>query len=142
MKVKIKLVDEKMPLPEYKTVGAVGFDLYLRQEEKIAPHAVVRMPANVVIKVPKGHFLLINGRSSTPGKFGLFVFPGIIDPDYCGDEDEFSIQAMNLTNKTIRIEKGLRVAQGILIKISKANFNVVSKMGSKSRGGYGTTGHK
>ena len=142
MKVKIKLIDKSLPVPEYKTAGAVGFDLYLRNNEIIMPRAVVRMPANVVIKVPKGHFLLINGRSSTPGKFGLFVFPGIIDPDYCGDEDEFSIQAMNLTNKTIRIEKGLRVAQGILIKISKANFDVVTKMGEKSRGGYGTTGHK
>lgn len=142
MKVKIKLVDKSLPVPEYKTPGAVGFDLYLRQNEMIKPHEVVRMPANVVIKIPRGHFLLINGRSSTPGKFGLLVFPGIIDPDYCGDEDEFSIQAMNLTNKTVRLEKGLRVAQGILIKISKANFDVVPRMGAKSRGGFGTTGHK
>lgn len=142
MKVKIKLVDRTLPVPEYKTVGAVGFDLYLRNDETIAPHQVVRMPANVVIQIPKGHFLLINGRSSTPMKFGLLIFTGIIDPDFCGDEDEFSIQAMNLTNKTVRLEKGLRIAQGILIKISKADFNVVDRMGNKSRGGYGTTGHK
>lgn len=142
MKVKIKLVDKSLPVPEYKTAGAVGFDLYVRNNETIKPHEVVRMPANVAIQIPRGHFLLINGRSSTPGKFGLMVFPGIIDPDFCGDEDEFSIQAMNLTNKTVKIERGLRVAQGILIKISKADFDVVSKMGNKSRGGYGTTGHK
>ena len=74
--------------------------------------------------------------------FGLIIFTGIIDPDYCGEEDEFSIQAMNLTNKTVKLEKGTRIAQGILIKISKANFQVVKKMNSKSRGGFGTTGHK
>lgn len=142
MKVKIKLVDSSMASPEYKTKGAVGFDLYLRKREVIKPREIVLMPANIVMKIPKGHFLLINGRSSTPRKFGLIIFTGIIDPDFCGDEDEFSIQAMNLTNRTVRLDKGLRIAQGILIKISKAEFQVVKKMGNKSRGGFGTTGFK
>lgn len=142
MKLKIKLVDPSLPVPEYKTKGAVGFDLYLRKDEIIKPKKIVRMPANLVVEIPRGHFLLINGRSSTPMKFGLIIFTGIIDPDFCGDDDVFSIQAMNLTNKTIKLEKGLRIAQGILIKISKAELRVVKKMNAKSRGGFGTTGYK
>lgn len=142
MKVKIKLVDASMPAPEYKTKGAVGFDLYLRKDEIVLPGEVKLFPSNLIMKVPKGHFLLINPRSSTPHKFGLLVFTGIIDQDYCGEEDEFNIQVMNITKKKMKIERGTRIAQGILIKMSHATFTQVKKMGKTSRGGFGTTGHK
>ncbi len=141
MKVKIKLVDPTLPSPEYKTKGAVGFDLYLRKDETVMPGEVKLFPSNLIMEVPKGHFLLINPRSSTPHKFGLLVFTGIIDQDYNGEEDEFNIQVMNITKKKIKIEKGTRIAQGILIKMSHADFVQVKKMGKKSRGGFGTTGH-
>ena len=35
---------------------------------------------------------------------------GIIDSDYCGDEDELKVQLFNFTNKEVVIEKGTRVA--------------------------------
>jgi dUTPase len=50
---------------------------------------------------------------------------------------------MNMTNKTQHIEKGTRIWQGVFIKIEKADFEVVKKMGNdNSRWGFGTTGIK
>lgn len=140
MKISIKRLDQDLPVPEYKTPGAVGFDLYLRNNEKVRPKEIIRIPANIIVKIPFGYLLLINGRSSTPIKHGLLVFPGVVDSDYCGDNDELNIQVMNLTSKTVNLEKGSRIAQGILVAIAKAEFKQVKKMAKKSRGGFGTTG--
>lgn len=141
MKVKIKRFDKSLPMPEYKTSGAVGFDLYVRNNETINSHEIKLLKANVGIKVPKNHFCLVQGRSSTPIKFNLMVIPGIVDQDYCGDDDEFTLEVINLGNKIVKLISGTRIAQGIFVKISKANFIEVSKMSPKSRGGFGTTGH-
>ena len=141
MKVKIKLFDQSLPLPEYKTTGAAGFDLYTREFIKIAPKEFTLVSANLAIKVPKGYFLLINSRGSTFNKFGLLVIPGILDEDFCGDDDECKIQLLNLSNKKVKLEKGTRIAQGILVKITRAEFTKVKIMKGKNRGMLGTTGH-
>lgn len=141
MEVKIKRFDKSLPLPEYKTPGAVGFDLYVKNDETIKSHEVKLLKANIGIKAPKNYFLQITGRSSTPAKFGLLVFTGIIDHDFCGDEDELKISVFNFTKSDVKILAGTRIAQGIFVKISKVEFKEVTKMSSKSRGGFGTTGH-
>ncbi len=141
MKVNIKRFEKDLPLPEYKTSGAAGFDLYSRENINLKSGETVLIPSNLVIKIPRGYFLLILGRSSTPIKFGLFVFPGVVDPDYCGEEDEIKISVYNLSCKRVEIAAGTRIAQGIFVKISKPRFAETAKMSRKSRGGFGSTGH-
>lgn len=140
MKVKIKRFDKSLPMPEYKTSGAIGFDMYVRFKETICPNETKAFPGNLGIKIPKGYFLLVTSRSSTAGKFGLLVIPGTIDPDFCGDEDEMKISVYNFTNKIVEIPAGTRIAQGIFIKTSRGEFKEVAKLSSRSRGGFGTTG--
>lgn len=141
MKVKIKRFDRSLPLPEYKTSGAVGFDIYVRYDEAIGPNASKRMPANLAVKVPPRHYLMVEPRSSVIFKFGLLVIGGTIDQDYCGDDDEIYITVVNMTDREVKIERGTRIAQGIFSRISKVDFEEVEKMGAKSRGGFGTTGY-
>ncbi len=141
MRVKLKRFDKSLPIPEYKTAGAIGFDLYIRNSEKIGPHEVAAFPSNIGVAIPRGHLLLVTSRSSTAGKFGLLVIPGTIDPDFCGDEDEMKISVFNLTDKTVEVTAGTRIAQGIFYKVSKVEFIETEKMNHRSRGGFGTTGH-
>ncbi len=129
-------------MPKYQTLGAAAFDLYVRNDEKIASGEFKLIPSNIALSVPRGNFLLVNSRSSSFNKFGLLIIPGIVDYDFCGNNDEIKIQALNLSKKAIILEKGTRIAQGIFVKISKANFVEVPKMSIKSRGGFGTTGEK
>src|SRR3989338_8245453 len=93
MKIEIKLIDSTLPLPTYQTSGSVAFDLYARRNIKIPPWKPTIIPANVIIEVPKGFFLLLASRSSTPIKRNLIVANGIgvIDQDYHGDKDEFEV---------------------------------------------------
>lgn len=140
-KIKIKRFDKSLPLPEYKTRGAVGLDLASRETRTIKPGEIGYIALNVAVATPKDHILLIAARGSTH-KYGLLPAHGIGigDPDYRGDNDEYAIPLYNFTKKAATIEKGARIAQGILVKFTRASWKEVPKMRSKSRGGFGSTG--
>ncbi len=142
MEIKIKRIDTTLPLPEYKTKGAVAFDLYARINDAIKPKEIKLIPANFIIETPVGYMLTIAARSSLAKKKGLMMANniGIIDQDYCGENDELAILLYNFTDSEVIIEKGERLAQGIFVKIEKGNWNEVEKMADESRGGFGTTG--
>jgi dUTP pyrophosphatase len=87
---------------------------------------------------------MLSARSSTAKKFSLIVANGvgIIDQDYCGDNDEIGLSVLNFTGTPVHIAKGDRVGQATLVSITKADeFKVVPKMDSRDRGGWGSTGH-
>src|SRR5918993_4239181 len=116
--VAIRRLDPSISLPEYQTPGAAGFDMAASADIVVEPVAIALVPTGLVIKVPEGHFLGIFARSSTPLKRGLMVANGVgvIDEDYCGATDEVKIQVLNFTNDTVRVNKGDRIAQGILLE--------------------------
>lgn len=141
MKVKIKRVDKTLPLPKYETDGSVGFDLLCRESAEIAPHSIVLIPANVIVETPPGYMLMVCLRSSTPRKFGLMMAQGvgIVDNDYCGEDDELKIQVYNFTDEPVTIEKGSRIAQGVFVRVDTAEWYEVDQMTAQSRGGFGST---
>lgn len=143
MKLKIKQIDNSLPKPVYQTSGSVAFDLYVRIKTIVKPFIPTIIPLNVIIKTPVDHVLLLAARSSLPLKKNLIVANsiGIIDQDYCGENDEIGLQVLNFTTTDIIVEKGERIAQAMLVKISKTNeFEIVDKMSNDSRGGFGSTG--
>ncbi|OGK35373.1 hypothetical protein A3A93_04805 [Candidatus Roizmanbacteria bacterium RIFCSPLOWO2_01_FULL_38_12] len=143
MKIKIKLIDKTLALPKYQTSGSVAFDLYARKNVKVPPWKPTIIPANVVIEVPKGFFLLLASRSSTPLKKNLIVANGIgvIDQDYHGDEDEIGVQVLNFSGKSVNVARGERIAQALLVQVAKVvEFEVVDSIKKQSRGGFGATG--
>ena len=143
MKLKIKRFDKSLPLPVYKTAGAVAVDLCARTDFTIESHQIGYIPMNVAIEIPDGYFILQSARSSTH-KLGLMAINGvaIFDRDYCGDNDEYHFAAYNFTDKPVTIEKGTRLCQILLIKCENFDFNEVDVMDNPSRGGFGTTGTK
>jgi len=142
MKVKITRIDKSLPLPEYQTNGSVACDLYARVETKIKPKEIKRVPGNVIIATPKGYMFLIASRSSTSLRKGLMPANGIGvgDQDFCGPEDEYQFTFFNYTNKTVTVERGERIAQGIFVPIEKASWVEVNSHNVKNRGGFGSTG--
>ena len=144
MIVKIKRLDTDLPLPQYETGGSVGFDLLCRESVTIAPQTVMLIPANVIIETPPGYMLMVTLRSSTPRKLGLLIphGVGIIDQDYCGEDDEIQIQVYNFTDQPVTVERGDRIAQGIFVRVDTAEWSEVAEMNSETRGGFGSTDNK
>ena len=142
-KIKIKRFDKNLPLPEYKTAGAAGFDLMTRETVTIKPSAVGYVPVNIAVETPEDCFLIIAARGSTH-KSGVMPVHGIGigDSDFRGDNDEYKIPLLNFTKKSVTIERGTRIGQGIFVKLIKAEWKEVDRMASKNRGGFGSTGKK
>ncbi len=140
MNVKISRVDKNLPLPKFQTNGAVGFDLYCRENTSIAAHSIARIPMNIVVEVPKGYMLYLKDRSSTAMKKGLLATAGIVDQDYCGPNDEVLFQVYNTTSETVDVKKGERICQGIFLAIGRCVWQEVGSMENRDRGGFGSTG--
>ena len=142
MQVAIQRIDPSLPLPQYETEGSVGFDLITRETTVIAPGKIGLVPGNVIVKVPEGYLLLISPRSSLPRKKGL-VCPhsiGVIDQDYHGAEDEILVQVQNVSQMPVTVERGERIAQGLFVRVDKAEWKEVEDHGAQTRGGFGSTG--
>lgn len=142
MKVHIKRIDARLPLPVYETGGSVGFDIMARENCRIKPRSLAFVPSNLIVEVPAGYMLTIAARSSAPSKKGLMTPHGIgiIDHDYCGSEDEIKVQVYNFTNKAVIVHRGEKIAQGIFVKIGKAVWREIAAARKKTRGGFGSTG--
>lgn len=142
MKVQIKRLDNSIELPKYQTGGAVAFDLSAREDMVIKSQEIKLVPTGLVVCVPSGYMLMLAARSSLPLKKGLMLpnSIGVIDQDYCGPEDELKIQLYNFTNQAVEIKKGERLAQGIVVKIEKADWEEVAELPAATRGGFGSTG--
>lgn len=142
MKVTIKRIDKTLPLPKYETAGSVAVDLVSRTDQKIQPGKVAVVPTNIVIKTPPGYMFVVVPRSSTPRKKGLLIPHGIgiIDQDFAGPHDEVGLQVLNFSDKTVHIERGERLGQGVFVKIAKVTWREIENVKTKTRGGFGSTG--
>lgn len=138
----IRLLDETMEVPEYKTEGSVAFDFQARIGVQIMPGKVELVPTGVVMEVPMGYALLVFARSSTPVRRGLLLANGvgIIDRDYCGPNDEIKLPMLNFTDQPVWLESKDRFAQGMLIEVPFVRFEVFTALNQKNRGGFGSTG--
>ncbi|MCG8917118.1 hypothetical protein L6E12_15110 [Actinokineospora sp. PR83] len=136
--VDTKRVDPDLSLPD-REPGAAAFDFPCREDVTIEPGKIGVIPLNSIVKVPKGYFLLLAIRSSTPVKRGLILANGIgiVDPFFCGDQDEIVMQLLNITSRPVTVKRGERLAQGMFIRAESFRWNEVSSMGYQRDGGKG-----
>lgn len=143
MKVKIKRIDQSLPLPQYATSGSVCFDLLARENMTVGAKSLALIPTNIIIETPPGFMFVVVPRSSTPRKKN-FLIPhgiGVIDQDYSGPEDEVLFQVYNFSDTDVTVEKGERLAQGCFIPVERVEFEEVTEnISDESRGGIGSTG--
>jgi dUTP pyrophosphatase len=142
MRLKIKRLDPTIPLPAYGTDEAAGFDLAAAHDASVPAGRIVLIRTGLIIEVPTGHCLAIFARSSTPLKRGLLVANGvgIVDPDYCGPNDEVMIQVLNFTAADVHVRRGDRLAQGIVLPAPRVHWAEVDEIRQPTRGGFGATG--
>jgi dUTP pyrophosphatase len=141
LEVLVHRVDPTLPLPTYATPGSVGFDLLCREETTVPPGAIAHLPSNLIIRTPPGYALLIAPRSSTARRTGL-TFPhslGVIDQDYCGQDDEIMIQVRNIREEPVVVARGERIAQGLFVPVALAQWREVERPDGPSRGGFGSS---
>jgi len=142
--VKVKVVNSSsLPLPVYKTDGSAGIDLqaYISAPIELKPFQRVLVPTGLFMAIPEGYEGQIRGRSGLALKHGITLANGIgtIDSDYRG---EIKVILINLSNEPFIINNGDRIAQFVLTKYQKIQFELVDSLEDTSRGegGFGHTG--
>ena len=143
VKVLVTRLNSKVKLPEYKTSGSSGMDLmaFVENPIKILPNTVELIPTGLSIAIPEDLEVQIRPRSGLAAKSSISVLntPGTIDSDYRG---ELKIILFNHGNKDFIVNNNDRVAQMVLMPVSKVDFNEVEKLPDTLRGesGFGSTG--
>lgn len=143
MKLKIKKLNENVNIPEYKSEGAAGMDLYANIDKPVTLRPLQRklIPTGLSIELEHGYEAQIRPRSGMALKNGISVLntPGTIDEDYRG---EVGIIAVNLSTDEYTIQPQERIAQMVITKVEQADIEVVTELSDTERGdgGFGHTG--
>lgn len=130
-------------LPEYKSEGAAGADLFACLAEPITLHPMERclIPTGVCVEFNSECEMQVRPRSGLALKHGITVLntPGTVDSDYRG---ELKVLLINLGSNDFVINHGDRIAQIIISEVKRVNFLQTSSLSDTKRGssGYGSTG--
>lgn len=130
-------------LPAYETAASAGMDLraYLAEPVMIAPMERKLIPTGLFIELPVGFEAQIRPRSGLALKHGISILnsPGTIDADYRG---ELKILLINFSDKSFEVGNGDRIAQMVISKHERIDWDEVEVLTETVRGegGYGHTG--
>ena len=130
-------------LPQYATLASAGMDVRASLSEPVAlaPLQRAMIPTGLYLEIPVGYEVQVRPRSGLAAKKGITVLntPGTIDADYRG---EVNVILVNLSDQPFVVEPGERIAQLVLAKHEKIEWEEVSELGATGRGegGFGSTG--
>ena len=144
--MRIKIINKSAhALPSYETIAAAGMDLraHLSAPVTLAPMERKVIPTGLHIALSAGTEAQVRPRSGLAAKHGITVLnaPGTIDADYRGD---VGVILINLSTDPFTIEDGDRIAQMVLAKYERAQWELTDTLEDSERGsgGFGSTGVK
>jgi len=140
MEVGIKILSPEAIVPEYQTEGAAGFDLHSSGTYLINPGDRALIGTGLAFEIPVGYEMEVRPRSGLAIKKGITVLnsPGTVDSDYRG---EVGIIIINHGTTGFIVERGDRIAQGVIDEVKRATFKVKTELSDTTRGegGFGST---
>jgi dUTP pyrophosphatase len=141
--IKVKRTTMTAILPERKSIGAAGYDLYVDSEKEIVipPFSTVMVSSGVAFEIPNNYFGAIYARSGLSTKEGIrpATCVSIIDSDYRGT---VGLPLHNDTAEEKKIKPYERVAQIVFQKALVVELELVDKLEPTERGenGCGSSG--
>ena len=140
--VHFKKVHADAQIPSYGSVGAAGMDFYALETVYLPARSFShKVRTGLTLELSPGTELQIRNRSSLSTKelVKLSNQVGTIDSDFRG---EIVIMLDNFGTEGYWVQKGDRIAQGILAPYLRAEFHPAEKLSETTRGegGFGSTG--
>ena len=121
-----------------------GFDLYADEDVILKYGETTAILTNIAIELPEGYVADVRPRSGLTLNTGLRVHYGTVDSGYrngigiiCENGDHGA-----LCNRTVRIKKGQKIAQLVILPIPEITLQEVEELSDSDRGvnGFGSTG--
>jgi dUTP pyrophosphatase len=126
------------------TPEAAGFDVCaaVPGATVLSAGEIKLVPCGFAMAVPKGYEAQVRPRSGLASKHGITMIntPGTIDSDYRG---EVFVPLINLGKSSFTIERGMRIAQLLILPVPEVEIAEVQELDETKRGGggFGHTGH-
>lgn len=141
MRVRFTRLHPNAWVPEYKTTGALGFDIGILEAITVPAHGDAFARTGLGFGLPDGHGLFIFPRSSIFKKQRLILANsvGVLDPDFSGAEDELKLHFYNPGDIDVVLEAGQRLVQGVVLPVAIVEL-CEGPAETVSRGGIGSTG--
>ena len=144
--MQVKIVNQSpYPLPSYATALSAGMDLRANLTEPVILRPLDRamVPTGLYIALPAGYEAQVRPRSGLAAKKGITVLnsPGTVDADYRG---EIRVILVNLSHEDFIVEPGERIAQMVIARHERVEWDAVEALDETERGagGFGSTGVK
>ncbi|MGU3372800.1 dUTP diphosphatase [Bacillus mycoides] len=143
MNLRVKDVE----LPRYAKPGDAGFDLVAAEDVIIWPGETKVVQTGLAFEIPPGYELQVRPRSGMTRNTKLRVVLGTVDSGYRGEVGvlvDNNERALGVNMKAHVIERGTRIAQGVIAPVEIAHFVEVDDLSVSERGnrGFGSTGIK
>ena len=145
VRVKRLASGEGLPMPVRMTAQAAGFDLPAAVAEPVVlkPGDIRLVPCGFAMALPPGYEAQVRPRSGLASRHGVTLVntPGTIDADYRG---EVQVPLINLGRAEFVVERGMRVAQMVVLPVPPVRLMEVDDLDTTERGtgGFGHTGHQ
>lgn len=144
MNIELQKLNPQAKIPTYATLGAAGFDFYSIEEGQVTYGNPVVFGTGIAAKIPENYVLLLFSRSGHGFKENVRLSnsTGVIDSDYVGEIKVKLTMDFPSWQSTLHIKPGDRIAQGVVLPISRVEFKLVDTLPQTLRGsgGFGSTG--
>lgn len=131
-------------MPHYAHPGDAGADLVAAEVVRLEPGERALVATGVRIALPEGFAAFVVPRSGLAAKHGITIVnsPGTVDAGYRG---EIKVSLLNTdSSSAYDVAVGDRIAQLIIMPVTRANFIPVDELPDSARGasGFGSTGYQ
>ncbi|MFQ5967892.1 MAG: dUTP diphosphatase [Acidimicrobiia bacterium] len=141
MQISFTRLDKELPPPARAHPGDGGVDLSAREAARLAPGERAVVPTGLAVAIPPAFAGLVVPRSGLAAHSGIGVVnsPGLVDSGYRG---EIKVILINLGSEEVKIERGDRIAQLVVVPVDLAEFVETDELPNTGRGadGFGSTG--
>jgi dUTP pyrophosphatase len=137
--LEFKRIARDASAPEYMLSTDVGLDLKANENINLRPMEQKIVRTGIVIRIPNNHVGLIRDRAGIVTKMNVHTAAGTFDPGFRG---EVSIVLVNFGDEEVMVEKGMRIAQMIIIPVTRVEIKEVKSLSETERGekSFGSTG--
>jgi len=138
MKIKFKKLNPEAKLPVYGHPGEdAGLDLFSLEDTEIKPGERHLFQLGFALEFESGYAAIVKDKGGPPMKYGLHTMGGVFDSGYRG---EYNVLLINLSQETVTIKKGQKIAQLVIYPVMVAKLEEVEELDSTSSRGTGQHG--
>jgi len=130
-------------IPERAYAGDAGLDLAACERVELAPGARAVVGTGLAVAIPDGYAGFVQPRSGLAARHGITIVntPGLVDSGYRG---ELRVILLNTdASETFVVERGMRIAQLVVLPIPEFELLEVDELPESERGvrGFGSSHH-